>query len=205
MSFLRLGAAIGSLFFRTGSSAARSGDAPPPAWRRAYAPRADCGNHVTMSAPDRDTPPGTPSAWPWASPGSASGSHRLPPTPGSAPSGMPGYGSRPGMGPQPGPGGPPGGPPGLPGGPPGPGRGPGGGRPRALLFAVGAFVLGGLLAGGVATAVVAGQDDEAPVVARPAILTPEGVMDIQAILDKVQESVVTIETSAATAGGVFEG
>jgi putative serine protease PepD len=65
-------------------------------------------------------------------------------------------------------------------------------------------VCGGLLVGGT-TAVVLAVDDDAPVVARPAILTPEGVMDIQAILDKVQESVVTIETSGSGGGGVFEG
>ena len=59
--------------------------------------------------------------------------------------------------------------------------------------------------GGTTAAALAVQDDEAPVVARPAIVTPEGVMDIQAILDKVQESVVTIETSGDTGGGVFEG
>jgi S1-C subfamily serine protease len=73
------------------------------------------------------------------------------------------------------------------------------------LVAVAGFVLGGMLAAAVAAAVVASTEEETPVVARPAIVTPEGVMDIQAILDKVQESVVTIETSAATAGGVFEG
>jgi S1-C subfamily serine protease len=73
------------------------------------------------------------------------------------------------------------------------------------VLALGGFVVGALVVGGVAAAIVASDGDEQPVVARPAVLTPEGVMDIQAILDKVQESVVTIETSATTAGGVFEG
>ena len=78
-------------------------------------------------------------------------------------------------------------------------------RRRGLLVALAGFVLGGMFVGSIAAAVAAGDDDSTQVVARPAVLTPEGVMDIQAILDKVQESVVTIETSAATAGGVFEG
>jgi S1-C subfamily serine protease len=76
---------------------------------------------------------------------------------------------------------------------------------RGWFLAVAGFVVGALVVGGVAAAIVASDDDPEQVVARPAVLTPEGVMDIQAILDKVQESVVTIETSASTAGGVFEG
>jgi putative serine protease PepD len=66
-------------------------------------------------------------------------------------------------------------------------------------------VAGGLLVGGTTAVVMAVDGDEAPVVARPAIVTPEGVMDIQAILDKVQESVVTIETTGSGGSGVFEG
>ncbi|HEY8543839.1 MAG TPA: trypsin-like peptidase domain-containing protein [Acidimicrobiales bacterium] len=149
-----------------------------------------------MSAPDRD-PSSTPSAGPWASPGSGSGGSRPPQPPGARPATWsPAY------------------PPGATAlapvpGPVGPGHGVAGGssprRNRVWLVALAGFVLGGMLAGAVAAAVVASTDDETQVVARPAIVTPEGVMDIQAILDKVQESVVTIETSAATAGGVFEG
>ena len=86
-----------------------------------------------------------------------------------------------------------------------PGSQPKAPRRRGWFLAVAGFVVGALVVGAVATAIVASDDDESPVVARPAVLTPEGVMDIQAILDKVHESVVTIETSAATAGGVFEG
>jgi putative serine protease PepD len=66
-------------------------------------------------------------------------------------------------------------------------------------------VCGGLLVGGTVATALAFDEDEPQVVARPAILTPEGVMDIQGILDKVQESVVTIETTASAGGGVFEG
>jgi putative serine protease PepD len=74
-----------------------------------------------------------------------------------------------------------------------------------LTTALAGAVAGGVLVGGVVATTLAFQDDEPTVVARPAILTPEGVMDIQGILDKVQESVVTIETSGDTGGGVFEG
>jgi putative serine protease PepD len=43
------------------------------------------------------------------------------------------------------------------------------------------------------------------IVARPAVETPEGVLDIQAILDSVGPSVVTIETNLNAQGGVFAG
>jgi S1-C subfamily serine protease len=69
-------------------------------------------------------------------------------------------------------------------------------------------VLGAAVASATTAAIMASDDDadtNTTVVARPPIVTPEGVMDIQAILDKVQESVVTIETSASTSSGVFEG
>ena len=155
-----------------------------------------------MSAPDRDPSSTSPSAWPWASPGSGSGGTRPPVPPASRPgSWSGGSGSQGAFG-----GYPPGGltPLAPVPGPVEPSRGSKR-RNRVWLVAVAGFVLGGMLAGAVAAAVVASTEEEAPVVARPAIVTPEGVMDIQAILDNVQESVVTIETSAATAGGVFEG
>jgi putative serine protease PepD len=44
-----------------------------------------------------------------------------------------------------------------------------------------------------------------PVVTRPPVTTPDGAMDIRSILDQVQPSVVTIETSVTARGGVFEG
>jgi len=178
MSFLRLATAIGSPFFRLFST-------HTPERRAALTqPAFEAVTMGWMSPPDRDVPTAPPSAWPWASPGSASGGLRPPPPP-SGPPYAPG----------------PLGPPDEPGRPSHV-RKP---RRRGWLVALAAFVLGGMFAGSVAAAVVASDDDQTQVVARPAILTPEGVMDIQAILDKVQESVVTIETSAATAGGVFEG
>lgn len=70
------------------------------------------------------------------------------------------------------------------------------------------LVLGGVIAGGVAAAAFGDGDngnDNSGDSDGAAILTPEGVMDIHAILDKVEASVVTIETSGAAGGGVFEG
>jgi serine protease Do len=73
------------------------------------------------------------------------------------------------------------------------------------LAALVAAIAGALAALGV-TAVVGDDDGDAqPIVARPPVSTPEGVMDIQAILDQVEESVVTIETNVAAQGGVFSG
>jgi putative serine protease PepD len=98
----------------------------------------------------------------------------------------------------------------------GPGGGPGqdgstgngggkGGRPRPLVHGFVGAVVGALAVGGVAAATLAISGDDDQVVARPAIVTPEGVMDIQAILEKVQDSVVTIETGGTDSGDVFEG
>jgi len=73
------------------------------------------------------------------------------------------------------------------------------------LAALVAAVAGALAAVGV-TALVGDDDGDAQrIVARPPVLTPEGVMDIQAILDQVEESVVTIETNVSAQGGVFSG
>jgi S1-C subfamily serine protease len=79
-------------------------------------------------------------------------------------------------------------------------------RRRGLwLAALVAAVAGALAALGV-TALVGDDDGDAQrIVARPPVLTPEGVMDIQAILDQVEESVVTIETNVSAQGGVFSG
>ena len=74
-----------------------------------------------------------------------------------------------------------------------------------LLVAVVAALVGALAAVGV-TALT--DDDEGGgdrIVARPAVETPEGVLDIQAILDRVGPSVVTIETNVNAQGGVFAG
>jgi S1-C subfamily serine protease len=54
-----------------------------------------------------------------------------------------------------------------------------------------------------AAVLVAAEDDDAP--ARAAITTSEGGMDVQGILEEVEESVVTIETSVVTSGGAFDG
>jgi S1-C subfamily serine protease len=73
------------------------------------------------------------------------------------------------------------------------------------LVALVAAIAGALAALGV-TAVVGDDDGDAQrIVARPPVSTPEGVMDIQAILDQVEESVVTIETNVSAQGGVFTG
>jgi S1-C subfamily serine protease len=93
------------------------------------------------------------------------------------------------------------------GAPPGvAGGGPGRGR-RAWWGVLAGGLAGALAAGGVAgtVALLDDGDSSSPVVARPAITTPDGAMDVQAILEDVQESVVTIETSGFSGGGVFEG
>jgi serine protease Do len=79
-------------------------------------------------------------------------------------------------------------------------------RRRGLwLVALVAAIAGALAAVGV-TALVDDDDGDAQrIVARPPVSTPEGVMDIQAILDQVEESVVTIETNVTAQGGVFSG
>jgi len=114
-------------------------------------------------------------------------------------------------------------PPGRPSGPPsgqspavtlpgGPATSPAGGAHHASerrrrrgalwLVALGAAIVGALAAVGV-TALVDDGDDGQQIVARPPVSTPEGVMDIQAILDQVEASVVTIETNVNAQGGVF--
>jgi S1-C subfamily serine protease len=72
------------------------------------------------------------------------------------------------------------------------------------LAALVAAVVGGLAALGI-TALVDDNGDAQRIVARPPVSTPDGVMDIQAILDQVEESVVTIETNVNAQGGVFSG
>ena len=79
----------------------------------------------------------------------------------------------------------------------------GGGR-RLWLVALVAALVGAAVATGV-SAVTMSDDDGRRIVARPPVTTPEGQMDIQAILDRVEESVVTIETSVSAQGGVFDG
>jgi putative serine protease PepD len=78
-------------------------------------------------------------------------------------------------------------------------------RKAALLGAL----AGGLVAALVATGItVALDDDTSAPVDRPVVTpvtTSEGTLDIQAILAKVQPSVVAVETSGSTQEGPFEG
>ena len=102
-------------------------------------------------------------------------------------------------------------PPGVPG--PGLGATPGGHPPRGVRLWVVALVsalVGALVAGGVSGAILASDaDDDAGSASAPAtgppITTANGTMDIQAILGRVQASVVTIEVSGLVGGGVFDG
>ncbi len=73
------------------------------------------------------------------------------------------------------------------------------------LVALVAAVVGALAALGFAALVDDDGGEGQRIVARPPVSTPEGVMDIQAILEQVEESVVTIETNVAAQGGVFSG
>jgi S1-C subfamily serine protease len=100
---------------------------------------------------------------------------------------------------------------------PGPGIGPGvvagagrpsgPGRERRRLWGVAlvSAVVGALVAAAVSAAMVSSDDEGQRIVARPPVTTPDGAMDIQTILEQVEESVVTIETSVNAQGGVFEG
>jgi putative serine protease PepD len=94
----------------------------------------------------------------------------------------------------------------VPPGPPAPPRAPSA-RRAALLGAL----AGGLVAAAVSVGVTAAMDDD-PVASRTTpreaitpVTTSEGALDIAAILDKVQPSVVAIETSEETPRGVFSG
>jgi len=137
--------------------------------------------HGPASAPDAPDAPDAPSSdpWPWAAPGAPASPNRSPWVTAPGAVGIDGNGA--------------------------PGSRNRGGRSRGWLTALAGFVLGALVVGAIAGAIVARDDDPTQVVARPAVVTPEGVMDIQKIVDQVEDSVVTIETSASTAGGVFEG
>jgi serine protease Do len=65
--------------------------------------------------------------------------------------------------------------------------------------------LAGALAAAAVSAVVLSGDDDGSVASGPPVMTPDGAMDVRAILEEVEESVVTIETSVNSQGGVFEG
>ena len=81
---------------------------------------------------------------------------------------------------------------------------PSAGRPRLWVVALVAAVAGALVAAAVSAVVLSGDDDD-PIASRPPVMTPDGAMDVRAILEQVEESVVTIETSVTSQGGVFEG
>jgi putative serine protease PepD len=80
-------------------------------------------------------------------------------------------------------------------------------RKRGALWLVAlASALVGALVATLVTLLVGDDGSEGDrIVARPAVETPEGVLDIQAILDQVGPSVVTIETNVNAQGGVFAG
>jgi putative serine protease PepD len=70
-------------------------------------------------------------------------------------------------------------------------------------------LVGALVAAGVSAAVLAPERDGDSAASipppGPPITTPDGSMDIQSILARVQESVVAIEVSGRVSGGVFDG
>jgi S1-C subfamily serine protease len=93
-----------------------------------------------------------------------------------------------------------------PPGPPVPPKAPGS-RRAALVGALAGGLVGALVAAGVTTAL---DDDSTssrttPREAITPVTTSEGALDIGGILDKVQPSVVAIETSEETSRGVFSG
>jgi S1-C subfamily serine protease len=89
---------------------------------------------------------------------------------------------------------------------PAPAAGGGAGWRRPAL--VGALV-GALVASAVSVAVTTALDDDTVATDDRPVVTPvtteDGGLDIHGIVDKVQPSVVAIETSQATSQGVFEG
>jgi putative serine protease PepD len=78
-------------------------------------------------------------------------------------------------------------------------------RRRLWGLALASALVGALVAAAVTAAVLVAGDDGGDGSARAPISTSEGGMDVQAILDEVEESVVTIETSGVAGDGVFDG
>ncbi len=73
-------------------------------------------------------------------------------------------------------------------------------------MALGSAAVAALVAAALSAAIVSSDDDGGrPIVARPAVTTVDGAMDIRTILEQVEESVVTIEISLNAEGGVVEG
>ncbi len=80
------------------------------------------------------------------------------------------------------------------------------GRRRLWGLALVSAAVGALVAAALSAAILSSDDDAGQrIVARPPVTTPDGAMDIRTILEQVEESVVTIETSVNAQGGVFEG
>jgi serine protease Do len=77
-------------------------------------------------------------------------------------------------------------------------------RRRLLGVALVSALVGALVAASVTAAVLVATDDD-PGTPRTAITTPDGGMDVQAILEQVEESVVTIETAGVANEGAFDG
>ena len=77
-------------------------------------------------------------------------------------------------------------------------------RRRLLGVALASALVGALVAASVTAAVLVATDDD-PSTPRTAITTPDGGMDVQAILEQVEESVVTIETAGVADEGAFDG
>jgi putative serine protease PepD len=73
------------------------------------------------------------------------------------------------------------------------------------VLALASALIGAVVATAVSAAVLWSDDGGTRIVARPPVTSPDGSMDIQTILEQVEESVVTIETSVSAQGGVFEG
>ena len=78
------------------------------------------------------------------------------------------------------------------------------GRPGTWLAVVAAALVGALVAAGVTALALAGDDDDAAE-GRTDLSGGGDTADIQAVLDEVQDAVVTIETSGYAQGSVFEG
>ena len=77
-------------------------------------------------------------------------------------------------------------------------------RRRLLGVALASALVGALVAASVTAALLIATDDD-PSTPRTAITTPDGGMDVQAILEQVEESVVTIETAGVANEGAFDG
>jgi S1-C subfamily serine protease len=158
-------------------------------------PAADDQARVRQAPPRPAGPPPPP-----PSPSSSAPSGRAPAWRPAPPAGSPGPPYRPPLA------GPPE-PPSTSGADAGPGHMPapghGGPRRRVWPLALAAALVGALVASVISVVFLANDDDPSSV--RTALTTPEGSVDIQTILEGVAESVVTIETSVAAQGDVFEG